>query len=262
MHADAARQAAELLWSRWQAGTQTGDLPPAIRPLTRADGYDVQAHLDARTTRPLFGWKIAATSLAGQQHIGVDGPLAGRIRAEQMVAPGTTVSLSGNHMRLAEVEFAFRMARDLPPRGTPYTVEEVMAAVESLHPAIELPDTRFAEVTTAGAAQLIADCACAHQLAVGAAAPDLWRTLDLTRHRPVARIPGRADMVGLGANVLGDPRVALTWIANELSGIGLTLKAGETVTTGTCLVPIPVVPGDRLDADYGTLGTISLAFSD
>jgi 2-keto-4-pentenoate hydratase len=262
MTPDAARQAADTLWNHWQAGTQTGDLPAAIRPATRIEGYQIQAHLDARTTRPLFGWKIAATSVAGQQHIGVDGPIAGRIRAEQIVPAGATVSLAGNQMRLAEVEFAFRMARDLPPRAVAYSVEEALAAVGSLHPAIELPDTRFADVTKAGAAQLIADCACAHQLAVGAAAPESWRGLDLTQHRPVARIPGRADMVGLGANVLGDPRVALAWIVNELSGIGLTLNAGETVTTGTCLVPIPVTPGDRLVADYGVLGVISLSFSD
>jgi 2-keto-4-pentenoate hydratase len=256
------RQAGDLLWAHWQSGTQIDRLPDAIRPATRADGYAIQATLEGRSSAPLFGWKIAATSVAGQKHIGVDGPLAGRIRVEQVVAPGSSVSLVGNHMRLAEVEFAFRMARDLPPRAAPYGVDEVMAAVKSLHPAIELPDTRFADVTAAGAAQLIADCACAHLLSVGAAAPDIWRSMDLAAHRPVARIPGRPDQIGLGANVLGDPRIGLTWIANELSGLGITLKAGETVTTGTCLVPIPVTPGDRLEADYGALGSIMLSFTD
>ncbi len=57
------------------------------------------------------------------------------------------------------------------------------------------------------------------------------------------------------------PRVALTWIANELSGMGVTLKAGEVVTTGTCMVPIDVLPGDSVTADYGALGTISARFT-
>ena len=40
--------------------------------------------------------------------------------------------------------------------------------------------------------------------------------------------------------MLGDPRVALTWLANELSALGLALKAGQVVTTGTCLVPLEI----------------------
>jgi len=57
--------------------------------------------------------------------------------------------------------------------------------------------------------------------------------------------------------VLGDPLLALTWLANELSGLGLTLKKGEVVTTGTCVPPIPIAPGDTVVADFGALGTVS-----
>jgi len=43
--------------------------------------------------------------------------------------------------------------------------------------------------------------------------------------------------------------------------MGVTLKAGEVVTTGTCMVPIDVLPGDSVTADYGALGTISARFT-
>ncbi len=66
-------------------------------------------------------------------------------------------------MRVAEVEFAFTMGTDLPPRDVPYRLDEVMAAVASLHPAIEIPDSRYRSFTEVGAPQLIADNACAHQ---------------------------------------------------------------------------------------------------
>ena len=59
---------------------------------------------------------------------------------------------------------------------------------------------------------------------------------------------------GRGANALGDPRLALTWLANELSGLGITLAAGQVVTTGTCVVPMPVGPGVEVVADLGILG--------
>jgi 2-keto-4-pentenoate hydratase len=42
--------------------------------------------------------------------------------------------------------------------------------------------------------------------------------------------------------VLGDPRIALTWIANELSLAGDCLAHGDTITTGTCVVPVSVMP--------------------
>jgi 2-keto-4-pentenoate hydratase len=61
---------------------------------------------------------------------------------------------------------------------------------------------------------------------------------------------------GRGGNVLGDPRVALTWLINELSSLGLTLHSGEVVTTGTCIVPPAIAPGDRFTADFATLGRL------
>src|SRR5690349_17353391 len=107
-------------------------LPEAVRPRTRAEAYAVQAALAARSPHPLFGWKIAATSVAGQRHLNVDGPLAGRLFRERAFASGAEVPFGANHMRVAEAEFAFRMAIDLPPRREPYTADEVLAAVDTL----------------------------------------------------------------------------------------------------------------------------------
>jgi len=68
--------------------------------------------------------------------------------------------------------------------------------------------------------------------------------------------------VGRGANVLGDPRTALVWIANELSRHGPGLRAGDLVTTGTCVTPVPAAPGERHVADYGVLGTLEVMLTD
>src|SRR3954466_9083931 len=89
-------------------------------------------------------------SIAGQNHINVAGPIAGRIFSDMVVPNGGMCSLKGNTMRLAEPEFAFRLAHNLPPRPAPYTTKEALAAVGTLHPAIELPDSRFDDVTQAG----------------------------------------------------------------------------------------------------------------
>jgi 2-keto-4-pentenoate hydratase len=150
------------------------------------------------------------------------------------------------------------MGRDLPPRDRPWTVPEVMAAVAALHPAIELPDSRYTDFTAVGAPQLIADDACADWFLLGEAAPDGWRDLDLAEHPVVAVKNGTDQRRGRGGNALGDPRVALTWLVNELSGLGITLRAGEVVTTGTCLVPVEVEAGDEVQASLGELGGLSV----
>ena len=237
---DETRAASALLFDHWHNGRRMASLPSGLKPTTRAEGYAIQAHLEERSAAPVFGWKIAATSEAGQTHVGVDGPMAGRLLAERVLRDGAAVSLGANHMRVAEVEFAFRMGLDLPPRGTLYEPHEVLAAVATLHPAIEIPDSRFEDFAVVGAPQLIADNACAHQFVLGPEATVDWRKMDLAGHTAVGRVTGRIERLGKGANVLGDPRLALTWLANELSQLGITVKAGQVVTTGTCMIPLGV----------------------
>lgn len=251
------QKASDLLWNCWQQGRRLASIPEDIRPGTREDGYAVQALLEERSASPLFGWKIAATSLAGQKHINVTGPLAGRLLAEKAFSSGAELTFGVNHMKVAEAEFAFRMGRDLPPRAQPYTVDEVLAAVATLHPAIEVPDSRFDDFTIVGAPQLIADNACAHLFVLGDAAPASWRDVDLVEHRVTGTVAGGAVHEGKGANVLGDPRVALAWLANELSGLAITLAANQVVTTGTCLVPLPIAAGSRVVMDFGAFGKVT-----
>ena len=250
--------AADMLWTHSRQGTRIAALPEDIRPQTREDGYAIQARLEALSGLDLFGWKIAATSKAGQEHIAVDGPLAGRL----LIAFGSDSRLGflNNHMRVAEAEFAFRMGADMPPRAADYSVDEVLANVSTLHPAIEIPDSRYEDFTIVGAPQLIADNACAHQFILGKAAPDLWRSIDLAAHTVRGSLNRRLEGEGIGANVLGDPRVALAWLVNELSRLGITLRAGQVVTTGTCLTPLPIAPFDRVTCDFGVLGTVQVSF--
>ncbi|RZI97163.1 MAG: hydratase [Variovorax sp.] len=260
-----AAEAADLFWSAWQHGAALEALPPACRPQTRAEGYAVQALLAPRSAKPVAGWKIAATSTAGQKHINVSGPLAGRLLAERVRPDGATFSMAGNRMAVAEAEFVFRMARDLPPRAETYTQDEVMDAVADLHLGIEVPNSRFADFVGAGEAQLIADNACAHEFMLGPRVEAPWRDLDLAAHRVHATVAGPErsyERDGIGANVLGDPRIALTWLANELSQNGVTLQAGQFVTTGTCVVPLEIAAGDVVTADFGALGRATARFTD
>lgn len=251
--------ASRTLHDHWRAGTKLGNLDASVRPRDRTEGYAIQAAIENYSSGSLFGWKIAATSEAGQKHINVDGPMAGRILPDTVIPDGGTASMTGNEMGVAEPEFAFRMRADLPPRPSPYSVREVVDSVGTLHPAIEIPDSRFKDFVSAGAAQIIADNACAHLFVLGPPTTSDWRGLDLVEEKPVIALRGKR-YVGHGKNVLGDPLIALTWLANELRQLGLTLRAGEVVTTGTCHPPLPIEAGDLLQADFGSIGKVSVAF--
>jgi 2-keto-4-pentenoate hydratase len=256
-----AAQAALILWDAWRQGIRIPSLPDRCRPRDRADGYAVQAELVRISGQRVAGWKIAATSVAGQRHINVDGPLAGPLLANRLASAGSTIDLRGNRLRLAEAEFAFRIAVALPPRGAPYTFDEVKSATASVHPAIEVPDSRYDDVTAVGTPQLIADAACAWWAIVGEIGPIDWRDHDLDGQPVVAFKDGRVVAEGRGENV-GGPLRALTWVANELAAYASGLRAGDLVITGTCVEPIPIAPGERLRVDFGRLGTIEAAFAD
>ena len=93
--------------------TRIDELPAHCRPNDRAEAYAIQAELARLSGQAAVGWKIAATSLVGQAHIGVDGPLAGRLLSQRVLNGGANISLAGNVMQVAEAEFAAAKAKIL-----------------------------------------------------------------------------------------------------------------------------------------------------
>ena len=217
--------------------------------------------LPPRSGQPVVGWKIAATSEAGQRHINVEGPLAGRLLRDRVKAAGAALPLGDNIMNVAEAEFAFSFGTDLPARGASYTQAEVLDAVDALHLSIEIPDSRYSDFTKVGAAQIIADTACASWLVTRKSTFADWRALDLASYPVVLHLNGSEAVRGTGKAALGDPRAALTWLVNEVSIHGGGIKAGDLVTTGTCVIPAKIKRGDRLTVDYGQLGTLSASIA-
>jgi 2-keto-4-pentenoate hydratase len=255
----ATKQAAELLWQTRLEERRIDALPPDLRPASLDEGYAIQEAMLAIVGQPAIGWKIAATSAAGQKHIGVTEPLAGRLFRDFVLADSARRPIAKNHMRVAEAEFAFKMARDLPAHSKDYDMGEVCDAVGALHLAIEIPDARYEVFDTIGAPSICADCAFHAWFVLGREVQD-WRGLDLP-NQPVRALKRDAVVAeGRGANALGDPRVALTWIANHLTKRGLGLKAGEIITTGTCVKPVEVAAGDTVVMDFSALGTVTAGF--
>ena len=105
MSPENARAAAEVIWDSWEHGRRVGGLPESCRPRSLQEGYAAQAFLEEVSGSRCLGWKIAATNVTGQRHIGVDGPIGGRLLAARVMEEGTAVPCAHNHMRVAEAEW-------------------------------------------------------------------------------------------------------------------------------------------------------------
>ena len=251
-------RAAGELWQAWSSGRHLNALPPDLRPGDLDEGYAIQRALD-ELAGPPAGWKIAATSKAGQDHLGASGPMVGRLYELQRGEPGSALSVSGMRMRSAEPEFAFVLSEDLAPRSGPPSLDEVLAAVGSLVLAIEVPDSRFSDFTQVGVPSLAADSMCGGYFIAGRSVAD-WRSLDLAAQPARLLSDGREVSTGSGANVLGDPREALRWMAGEVLGRGWPLRAGDIVLTGASAAPIAVHARDSLEAVFDGLGSVEVEF--
>jgi 2-keto-4-pentenoate hydratase len=253
---DATARVADLIWAAWRSGERVQGVPDAIRPGDDAAGWAAQRRL-AELAGPSYGWKIAATSSAGQAHIGVSAPLAGPLFERFRYESGATLPSDGLHMRVVEAEFAFLMGRDLPSGASG---PELVDAVSAMHLAVEVPDSRFDRFETVGAPSLLADAACAGMFVLGPAV-DGWRAADLAAAPTALTVNGTLAAAGRGAAVLGSPLAALEWVAGDLARRGHGLRAGELVTTGTTTVPPAIGPGDRVRAGFAGFGEVELTFA-
>ncbi len=250
-------EAARLLAGAWREHRILDALPPSWRPADLAAGYATQEAVIAGLGEAVRGYKIAATSESGQRHIQVEHPISGQLPASRVLAPGATVPMGGNHMRVAEAEFVFEFAADLAPRAEPWDWDGIEPSLAALRPGIEVPNSRFRDFAAAGAAQLVADNACACFFVLGEPVAGDWRRADLAGHGVEVLVDARQACTGTGADALGDPRTALLWFVNHFRERGHPLAAGTFVTTGVCGRPVPVEPGQRVQADFGIYGTVT-----
>ena len=243
------------------------ELPAATRPKTPGEAYAVQdALIDqllAHYGGTVIGYKVACTNVTAQRQLHVDAPFCGRLLSafffESSSENPARVDASRFFMRVVEAEFAFEMARDLPPSATPRSRQEIAAAVKGVIPGIEIVDSRFDDWTTIGAPSLIADNACNAAWVKGRMLSD-WQSIDLSAQAVRVTVNGKLLREGTGGNVLGHPLNALEWLVNNLSERGLGLKAGQFVTTGVTTEVYLAERGDHITADFGPVGSVDLDF--
>ncbi len=247
---DRATRAAALLIEARKTGKGLGELPLDCRPRDAVEAYAIQAEVASRLGT-IQGWKTGAPSPeAGPAYAPIfnvtDAP--GRF-------PAKTQRLFG-----IEAEVAFRLAHDLPPRGKPYSRDEVVAAVASMHPVVELVDSRFADWQKVDAWSKLADNQSNGALVYGPAVAG-WHSLgvDLARPPIAVTIDGKVAAETTG-NSGGDPLRLLAALANHCAERTGGLREGNMITTGSITGVTFAKPGATVTADFGPLGTVRLEF--
>lgn len=228
--------------------------------LSLADAYDVQWALRERRLRAgrrLAGLKMGLTSLAKMKQMGVETPIYGFLLDDFRVAADSQLSIAGLIHPRVEAEIALVTRHAL--RGPGCTVEQALAAIDHVVPALEVIDSRYRDFKF-DLPSVVADNASSARYVVGSTR---WPIddLDLRTISVVVERNGALVASGTGAAVLGHPALSLAMLANLLAPREELIPAGTFVMTGGITEAIAAKPGDRFVARYEHLGSVSVGFT-
>jgi len=240
------------------------NIPASIYPKSPQAAYGVQSrvvsYLVDKYGSKTCGYKLACTNKMAMALLGMAGPFCGRLLAHSTYQDGVTLNAADFTHRLIESEFVFVMERDVPASAEPYDAGSIQPFIGRLAPGIEIVDHRYTDFTQVGGNALIADNAI-HGASITGSSDIDWRTIDLSQHAVRLRVNGENWSEGKGENVLGGPLNALAWLANHLQNNGSRLQSGDIVTTGTVCEVYHARSGDKIEADFGLFGSVSLKFN-
>ncbi len=229
--------------------------------MTIADAYQVQmAGVTARLASggKLIGKKVGLTSKAMQNFLGVSEPDFGHLFADMLLDEETPVSLSRFMQPKIEAELAFVMGQDLAGPGV--GIADVLRAAAAVVPSFEVIDSRVQDWKIK-IQDTVADNGSSAALVLGSRLTPV-DAVNLKYVGLVLEQNGRILETAAGAAILGHPAQAVAWLANALGRMGVPLKKGEVVLSGSFTKAFPVQAGDVFRATFGELGSVKIAFSE
>lgn len=237
-----------IIAARADLSKRLADVPEALRPTSVEAAYRVQ-HKVAATFGEIGGWKVGAPG--GTR-------VCGALPASGVKASPATLSSAVNPYRGIEAEVAFRMATSLPPRTTPYSRAEVVAAIGTMHPAIEVLETRFLDPDKFDLLTNLADTQSHGGFIYGPGTLN-WHGIDLTTMKCEQHVDGalQKDKVGYP---FGDILDMMEWLANIGAVWAGGLKEGQFVTCGSWTGKECVSASADVRVSFTSLGEVKLRY--
>ncbi|CAH1656520.1 MULTISPECIES: fumarylacetoacetate hydrolase family protein [unclassified Chelatococcus] len=234
---------------------------PGTVPESFEAAYAVQKAAMGVHPANLRGWKVAMVRpdwraafpeerLIGPVYHVIDVPDGGT---------ATMPSITGGYTA-AEAEFIAVMAQDLPPREKPYEVAEVAAAISAIHVGAEIAGSPLVNLNDLGPGSIISDFGCNAGVVLG---PEVvgWQSRPWESLTAKSTVNGAAVGEGTAAGVPGTPLAAVVFLANRLSRLKITLRAGDLVSTGMVTGIHKVAAGDRAVIDFSDCGQFTIDFA-
>jgi 2-keto-4-pentenoate hydratase len=202
------------------------------------------------------GRKIGLTSPAVQQQLGVDRPDFGVLFEDMAYTDDATIPINRLLQPRAEAEIAFVLAHDIGPgelepallrRSVAYTVA-----------ALEIVDSRIAgwDITFG---DTVADNGSSGLFVLGKSQVSLndFEPIDALMS---LTLDSKEVSTGNGSACLGDPLLALAWLAQASIDLGQPLQAGDVVLSGALGPMVGVQSGSSVYAQIQGLGSVSCRF--
>ena len=245
-------EAANLLLDARRTHKPIADLPPALQPVSLEEVARVHDEM-ALAYEPIGGWKIGAGAPDAT-------PFFAPMPRAWMASSGAILSGPTYRYRVLECEIAFRLGHDLPPRETPYTRDEVVAAIASCHPIIEELESGLIDPKAANNFSALADLQMHGGFIYGPAYAD-WKSLDFKQETVTLSIDGVVQVERTGSNTSGDLMRLLPYLANEGAARTGGLLAGQWITTGSWTGNTPALAGSSAEAKFAHAGRVTLRFA-
>ena len=240
----AERAAAALIDARLNRRWLTA-LPADCAPTTSEDAYSIQEKVGARFG-PIGGFK-AGNSRASPVFASVMHTSPARV-------PAGTLRMFG-----VEMEFGFSFGRDLPPRAGGYRESEIIDAIHAVHPAIEIVESRFADLDKVDELSKLADNGSNGGIVVGPANAN-WRDFDLPRASVRMLIDGKEVSSAVGGDRARLSVSSLLWLATSYAHRYGGIRRGQVAITGSLTGILIAAPGATVVVDCGDLGQAEVVF--
>ena len=253
------RQAANELAAAERTRTAIAPLTQRFRTMEVEDAYEIQLlqiQDKLAAGRLVRGHKVGLSSPAMQRMMNVDEPDYGHLLDDMFVFENASVECATLLQPRAEFELAFILRDALPAPGC--TVADVLRNTAYVAPSIEIIDSRI-EDWKISLCDTIADNASSARVVLGAHAKPL-DGLDLRLIAAIATKNGEIVETGASGAVLGNPAIAVAWLANKVHQFGVTLDAGHVILPGSCTKAIDVAAGDVVTAEFSGLGSVTVSF--
>lgn len=245
-------EAANLLLNARRTATPIDELPVELQAATLEEAYAIQ-DIMAEAYGPIGGWKVGAPTPEAT-------PVFAPMPKRWIAASGSKLSGATWRYRGLEAEIAFLMGEDLPPRSTTYSMEEVVAAIESCHPAIEVIESGLAAPLEANRMSMIADMQIHGGFIYGPAVAD-WQSIDFAKESVALTVDGVVRVERTGSNTSGNLMRLLPWLANEGAHRTGGLKRGDWITTGSWIGLVQASVGADVKIHFSTAGRADLCYA-